>query len=283
VSFTLSRTSGAPLQLTDEHDLLVQPRRGGAVVWSLDGVTLTPVERTRGLDAWVGRATTEMHSLALFTQLASQVHLLGAPLDWSGAFARVIADEVRHTDLSLRMSALLGGPQSVTFDERTFHLPVLGSLRAHVRHTIVEAFCIGETLSGRMYRHAAKAATVPVAKQAVTAILVDETFHAEFGWELGALLMRPYEGFEGERAALAAQLPAMFASFARQSCVTHGPQWTAAQPMVEPGENLGTLTDEGYAQCFYAGMEADVVPGLEAIGLPEAREVWQAFLATHAD
>jgi hypothetical protein len=53
--------------------------------------------------------------------------------------------------------------------------------------------------------------------------------------------------------------------------------------MVEPGENLGTLTDEGYAQCFYAGMEADVVPGLEAIGLPEAREVWQAFLATHAD
>ncbi len=281
MTFALSRTSGDPLQLTQEHELLVQPRRGGEVTWSLDGVTLTPAERTRGLDAWVGRATTEMHSLALFTQLASQIHLLGAPLDWSGAFARVIADEVRHTDLSLRMSALLGGPHTVTFDERTFHLPVGGSLRAHVRHTIIEAFCIGETLSGRMYRHALKAATVPVAKKAVTAILVDETFHAEFGWEVGALLMRPHEGFEAERGELARHLPGMFQSFARQSCVTRGPEWTAAQPMVESGENLGSLTDEGYAQCFYAGMEADVVPGLEAIGFPEARGAWQAFLAAH--
>jgi hypothetical protein len=280
VTFELSRTSGVPLQLTVEHELVVQPRRG-EVTWSLEGVRLTDAERARGIDAWVGRATTEMHSLALFTQLASQIHLLGAPLDWSGAFARVIADEVRHTDLSLRLSALLGGPATVSFDERAFHLPVEGSLRAHVRRTIVEAFCIGETLSGRMYRHALKAATVPVAREAVMTIVVDESFHAEFGWEVGALLMRPHDGFEAERAALAAHLPEMFANFARQSCVTRGPEWTGAQPMLEPGENLGTLSDEGYAQCFYAGMEGDVVPGLEAIGLPEARPAWQAFLERH--
>lgn len=280
MTFELSRTSGVPLQLTVEHELVVQPRRG-EVTWSLEGVTLTDAERSRGIDAWVGRATTEMHSLALFTQLASQIHLLGAPLDWSGAFARVIADEVRHTDLSLRISALLGGPSTVSLDERAFHLPVEGSLRAHVRRAIVEAFCIGETLSGRMYRHALKAATVPVAREAVMTIVVDESFHAEFGWEVGALLMRPHDGFEAERAALAAHLPDMFASFARQSCVTRGPEWTGAQPMVEPGANLGTLSDAGYAQCFYAGMEGDVVPGLEAIGLPEARAAWQAFLERH--
>ena len=32
---------------------------------------------------WQDRAVQEMHSLALFTELTSQLHLLGAPLDWT--------------------------------------------------------------------------------------------------------------------------------------------------------------------------------------------------------
>jgi hypothetical protein len=131
-----------------------------------------------------------------------------------------------------------------------------------------------------MFKRCLAAATVPLAREVVTAIIVDESFHGELGWELGALLMRPCEGFEEERAELAQALPELFAHFARQCCVTRGPEWTAAQPEVEPGENFGTLSDAGYARAFFEGMEADVVPGLCAIGLPEAVPHWLGFVAS---
>jgi hypothetical protein len=283
VTFRLARVSDAEdeLLLTVEHERLVAPRKGEVRWASFDASAYSDADKAVGIEAWQARALTEMHSLALFTQLATQVQLLGAPLDWSGAFARINEDEVRHVDLSLRMSQVLGGPATVELDEAAFHLhPRRGqSLRAHVRQTIVGAFCIGETLSGRMFRRALQAATVPLARDVVSAVLVDETFHGEFGWEVGALLMRPHDGFEEERAALAAQLPELFAHFARASCVTGGREWTFAQPEVAPGENFGTLTDEGYARAFFEGMDADVVPALEAIGLPEARAAWDGLLA----
>lgn len=282
MTFSLRRTSDAEdLLLTREHEALVQPRKG-AVRWAdFDLATVVEADRLRAVEAWRARAFTEMHSLALFTQLTSQVHLLGAPLDWSGALARAQVDEVRHTDLCLKLLAALGDPEPVTFEAAHLHLPVEGrTLRAHVRRTIVSAFCIGETVSGRMFKRCLAAATVPLAREVVTAIIVDESFHGELGWELGALLMRPCEGFEEERAELAQALPELFAHFARQCCVTRGPEWTAAQPEVEPGENFGTLSDAGYARAFFEGMEADVVPGLCAIGLPEAVPHWLGFVAS---
>lgn len=283
MTFQLHRSSESdePLSLTQEHERLVAPRRG-LVTWEgFDPRAYEPAVRQSAVETWQGRALTEMHSLALFTQLSSQVHLLGAPLDWSGAFARIIADEVRHTDLSLRLSAALGGPETVTLDETTFHLRPRGSttLRAHVRHAIIGAFCIGETISGRMFRRVLGAATVPLARDVVAAILVDETFHGEFGWEVGAMLMREHPDFATERAQLVTELPALIAHFAKASCVTRGPSWTRDQVEVEPGENFGTLTDAGYARAFFDGMEADVVPGLEAIGLPQAKGIWRGFLA----
>ncbi len=281
--FTLARTSGASLELrlTEEHEQLIVPRRGAPLVWSLDRGAFSAAELARGVEAWRGRAFTELHSLTLFTQLASQVQVLGAPLDWSGAFARIIADEVRHTDFSLRFAEALGGSAPLEVDPAGLQQPTPPPerLRAHVRGLIIAAFCIGETLSGRMFRRALKVATEPLAREVVKAILVDESFHAEFGWELGALLMREHDGFVAERAELAAELPRLFRAFARQCCVTAGPKWTHAQPEVDGGANFGTLSNAGYAQAFYDGMEADVVPGLVAIGLPEAAVAWKAFVA----
>src|SRR5215472_1188815 len=168
--FSLRRASGAPdLELTRAHELVVRPRRG-KIVWERfargdypDALVLEAAE------AWSARAVQEYHSLSLFTQLASQVHLLGAPLDWAGAFARMIADEVRHTELCARMAEALGAP-ATNIDAEELPLPVVGpSLRGHVRHAVIAAFCIGETLSGRMFRRCLRAATVPLAKQVVKA------------------------------------------------------------------------------------------------------------------
>jgi hypothetical protein len=283
VSFTVPRRTDTdePLGLTREHELIVRPRKGEVHWDQFDARTYEPAHLEAARTLWRHRAFTEFHSLTHFTQLASQVQRLGLPLEWSGAFVRMCGDEVRHTELCLRMLEALGGERDLvlpSLDET--HLTVRGSLRAHVRSVIVSAFCIGETLSGRMFKRCLAAATVPLAREVVTAILVDETFHAELGWELAALLMRPDADFELERRELAQRLPSVFSSFAEQCLVTRHRAWTDAQPERDEGPGFGGLSDAGYAQAFFAGMEEDVVPGLEAIGFPEAPAAWQQFLAT---
>ncbi|MFO0595456.1 MAG: ferritin-like domain-containing protein [Myxococcaceae bacterium] len=285
MTITVWRRSDAgddALSLTREHELIAQPRRGEPIDWkSFDARSIDERWLGPARELWKHRAYTEFHSLTQFTQLASQVQALGAPLDWSGAFARMIADEVRHVDLCLQMHRALGGTADLELETlEHVHLRQRGSLRAHVRRVVVSSFCIGETLSGRMFKRCLAACTVPLAREVVTAILVDETFHAECGWELGALLMRPDEHLETERASLAAELPSLFREYAGVCHATRSPAWTRAQSEVEDGPRLGGLSSEGYARAFFDGMEEDVVPGLEAIGFPEARTAWDGFVAS---
>jgi hypothetical protein len=279
VPFALRRTSGGRLALTAEHEAIAAPRKGVVRWGEFDASKYSARDLDEAASLWETRAVQEMRSLALFTELASQLQALGAPLDWSGAFARMIADEARHTDLCLRMCEALGRPAAPLIDERDLRQAAPGAPRAHVRETIVAAFCIGETISGRMFKRALRAATVPLAREVVAAILVDETFHGELGWELGALLMRgDGPDHAAEREALAARLPALFAHFARLCCARRGPSWARGEGETAGGENFGTLTEAGYARAFFDGMEEDVVPSLEAIGLPEAGEAYRQLV-----
>lgn len=271
--YSLKRVSGESLSLTEEHEAIARPRKGEIHWDAFDATAYSATELDAAASLWATRAIQEMHSLALFTHLASQLHLLGAPLDWSGAFARMISDEVRHTDLCLRMCDALGRPGEPSIDPTRLHLLEERSPRVHVRHVVLSAFCIGETISGRMFKRALKAANVPLAREVVSAIVIDETFHGELGWELGALLMRG--GENDERATLAGDLPKLFAHYARLCCATRGPSWARSEPEVRDGSNFGTMTDAGYARAFFDGMEEDVVPGLVAIGLPEAEPAYR--------
>jgi hypothetical protein len=277
--YGLKRVSGDALALTEQHEALVRPRKGTIDWASFDRTIYGEKELDDAASLWATRAVQEMYSLALFTHLASQLHLLGAPLDWSGAFARMIADEVRHTDLCMRMCDALGRPTSPSIDAARLHLLGERSPRAHVRHVVLSAFCIGETISGRMFKRALKATTVPLARQVVSAIVTDETFHGELGWELGALLMRKDESSEQERDALAADLPKLFLHYANLCCATGGPSWARTEQEVAEGTNFGTMTGAGYARAFFDGMEEDVVPGLVAIGFPEAEPAYEKLVA----
>ena len=278
--FVLKRVSGEDLSLTSEHERVAHPREGEVHWGAFDRSLYTEGELDGAAALWSVRAVQEMHSLAMFTELTSHLHVLGAPLDWSGAFARMIADEVRHTDLCLRMCETLGRPAAPAIDDTQLHLLRAGSVRAHVRQMVIAAFCIGESVSGTMFRRALRAANVPLAREVVTAIVIDETFHGELGWELGALLMRDDgEAFQAERDALAARLPALFRHYATLCCLGETRAAAHAEPPVAEGNNFGTLTNAGYARAFYDTMESEVVPGLVAIGLPEAEAAY-AELAT---
>lgn len=276
-----SSESGDTLALTEEHEKIALPRKGEIHWGAFDRTEFAADVLDEAASLWKNRALQEMHSLALFTELASKLHLFGAPLDWSGAFARMIADEVRHTDLCLKMCEALGRPAAPDIEPEALHLLHARAPRAHVRQTIVSAFCIGETISGRMFKRAHRAADVPLARDVVQAILIDETFHGELGWELGALLMRPDgPSFDEERAHLASLLPRLFRHYATLCCASPGPgdrERSFREPEVDEGPNFGTLSRAGYARAFYEGMEEDVVPGLVAIGFPEAKVAYEAL------
>jgi hypothetical protein len=237
----LSSLNGPSLALTSAHETLSLPRRG-RIRWStFDAGCHERSDISAAAKLWRDRAVAEMCSLVLFTELASCIQRIGAPLDWSGAFARMIADEVRHTDLCLRMSELLSGDATLDVEDARLGPRFRAETRAELRHTVMAAFCIGETLSGHMFRRARAAATVPVARDVLTAIVVDETFHAEFGWELFALLMRHADdaAFEAERAALAATLPTLMMHYAHMCFATKGRAWAFESPEMEAGVNFG--------------------------------------------
>jgi hypothetical protein len=276
--YALKRLSGGELALTREHQAIARPRHGSIAWADFDPSQYQRDDLDRAAELWRTRAVQELHSLALFTEICGKLQVLGAPLDWSGAFARMIGDEVRHTDLCLAMCEALERPATPQIEANGLQLLNGVSSRAAVRHMIVAAFCIGETISGRMFRRALKATTVPLARQVVAAIVADETFHAELGWELGALLMRG-DGAEhdAERARLAEALPALFSHYAKLCGATRSITATAEQPS-DARPNFGTLSPAGYARAFFDGMSEDVVPGLIAIGLPEAEDAYARLL-----
>ncbi len=277
--FALRRTTAeadGPLALTTVHDEIAAPRKGRVDFEAFRAGDYAPRALELAAHAWSTRALQEYYSLALFTQLSSQLHVMGVPLDWCGAFARMIEDEVRHTDLCLRMCDALGRPASPVIDETELHLASDRTLPCHVRDVVLSAFCIGETISGTMFRRAMKAATVPLAKEVIAAILVDETFHGEAGWELLALLLRGIS--LDDRAVLVRRIPALFAHYLRLCGATRGPTWARGAEETEPAPNFGTLTEAGYARAYWDSMEEDIVPALSALGLVEAVSAYEALL-----
>ncbi|MEZ4368616.1 MAG: ferritin-like domain-containing protein [Kofleriaceae bacterium] len=282
--YGLRRTSGASLALTAEHDALVRPRRR-----RIDWAAFDPAGHdARALDAaaalWAGRARQELCSLAHVGELATVARRLGAPLDWSGALARVSTDEVRHVDLCLRLCEALGRPEVPTVDpDDLTRLPPTATL-ADLRLELIATMCIGETISGRALRRTLRATDVPLVRDVVRAILVDEAFHGPLGWELAALTMRgDGAALADERAALAQELPRLFAEHAAVCGAIAGPAWARRAPEAPPGPNFGQLTAAGYARAFFDAMDADIVPSLVAIGLPEAEPAYAALLATLPD
>jgi hypothetical protein len=146
---------------------------------------------------------------------------------------------------------------------------------------VLAAFCIGETLSGRFFRRCLRVTTVPLARDVVRAIVDDETFHGKLGWELMALLLRGEgdPGFARARATLGASLRELFVHYRHLCGADRGEAWATAAAEAPPAPNFGTLTPEGYARSFFEGMRDDVVPGLVALGLPEAEEAWRVAAA----
>jgi hypothetical protein len=140
---------------------------------------------------------------------------------------------------------------------------------------ILVSCCIGETLSRPMLEAIAMVATEPLAQAVARQILRDEHLHATFGWEtLGSLLPRLDQA---QHDALAQRMTRAFGAVERTTACGIAVEAVAGKSLAiaegnEP--NLGTLGDEQYAMIFFATMETEVLPQLQALGL-DAMGAWQ--------
>jgi hypothetical protein len=118
-------------------------------------------------------------------------------------------------------------------------------------------------------------ATDPLAAAVAKQILRDEHLHASFGWETLALLLPRID--DAQRDALAQRMMRSFGAVEASTACGIAVEAVVGKSIeiAEDDEpNLGTLTDEQYAMIFFATMEAEVLPQLQALGL-DAMDAWQ--------
>jgi hypothetical protein len=256
---------------------------------AFDASAFAPKVRRAAAVQWAGRASAEHGSVHQFSILTHALCNLRVELSLLGGLARLITDEVRHAELCAEM-AVACYPEGRQAEPAIFDWapprapwadpPPLGDdpmpLRTWAAEAILVACCIGETLSRPMLEAIAVVATEPTAVAVARQILRDEHLHAAFGWES---LQHLLDGLDAPaRARLVAR---MTRAFGGVEATTAGgiaiEQVAGRQLQIEASAapNLGTLTGEQYAMIFFATMESEVLPKLEAIGLP-AFEAWRA-------
>src|SRR5262245_31905185 len=95
---------------------------------------------------WLRRVEAEYRSAAVTGQLANHLIVLAAPPGLIRSALRIVADELRHAELSHRVyreSGGDGGPQLAR--ESLQHAPTAPSLEQEVTRVCVQSFCLGET------------------------------------------------------------------------------------------------------------------------------------------
>lgn len=254
---------------------------------AFDPARYEPTLRRAAAVQWAGRARAEHGSVHQFTIVAHTLCNARVPLHVLGALARLCTDEVRHAELCAEM-ALACWPEGTTQEPAVFRweaprapwaMPPTGTgdlqpLLAWAAEAILVSCCIGETLSRPMLEAIAVVATEPLADAVARQILRDEHLHATFGWETLGLLLSRLE--PAARAKLEQRMVRAFGGVeATTACGIRVEQVAGQAIEIRRGDapNLGTLSDEQYAMIFFATMEAEVLPQLEALGL----DAWAAW------
>jgi hypothetical protein len=240
---------------------------------------------------WAGRARAEHGSVQQFTILAHALCNARIELHVLGALARLVTDEVRHAELCAEM-ALAAWPEGKASEPAVFRWdrprlpwvgpPVLGDdpapTFAWAAEAVLVSCCIGETLSRPMLEAIAVVATEPLAQAVAKQILRDEHLHASFGWETLGLLLPRID--DAQRDALQERMTRSFGAVERTTACGIPVEAVAGKSLeIAEGDdpdhpNLGTLTDEQYAMIFFATMEVEVLPQLQALGL-DAMGAWR--------
>ena len=249
-----------------------------AVPWGAlrtDGLDDATRERLRA--AWSARAAAEYRSMVVFSELLARMPEAGLPLEVSCAASRLIADEARHTEHCARLAEALGGRDDATVDDEDLRLadPSL-SARLFVARWTASMFCVGEAASVGLLQALAREATDPCVAAVVGALVRDESLHDRFGWALARTVFPALS--DDEREWLGVDLAFAFAHYEGVHGRSRRPDG-AALPEEPPdadsyaGASHGVIDPARYARAWYGRLDAVILPGLAALGVP-AYEAW---------
>lgn len=246
-----------------------------AIPWqALDPSVLDDEAREHTRRAWAARALAEYRSLGVFTEVLARMPEAGAPLPAITALTRLVQDEARHTELCARMAEALGGTHDCTLPREA--LRASGHrLRAElfIARQAVSMFCVGEAASVALLDELLAGVTDRCARAVLRVIRRDERLHERYGLALARWAIALLD--EDELAWLAADTALALAHYDR---VNAGARRIDAEPFAEPaapaGPDLGLRSAGRFAWAFYRKLDADILPGLERLGLP-ARLAWR--------
>ncbi len=234
---------------------------------------------------WWRRARLEYGSVNEFSGLLHALTKLRAPVEFTGALARLITDEARHAELCRGMAEALDAGPAPEWPAHRAAFPDAPNVNgaadedetiAWAADVVLASCCIGETVSRPMYDALATVATDAVPAAVLRQILRDEHLHASFGWAALAWFLPCLS--DERREWVEGRLGPRLAAFER-SCTGGIPLASLAgrELVIESGTddapNLGTLTPEQFAMIFYATLEAEILPKFAELGF-DAMGAW---------
>jgi hypothetical protein len=229
---------------------------------------LEPDLRAELARIWGERIPTEYRSITGFSTLSFDFIAAGAPVDLVAVCHRVCIDELRHTELAVKMVETYGGhlpplPREIS------SMPADESLTAVAQacRSAILLSCLGETFACTELAMLRDRAVDPVVHGVLTVFLADEIVHARVGWAYLAHALKTAD--ERTKRQVAEAIPGYIAGIAANLF------GTADKPaVIDVTNDDPRLGEHGVCsmreeQELYRSFVPDVfLPGLRAVGVP---------------
>ncbi len=229
---------------------------------------LDPEMRAELARIWGERIPTEYRSITGFSTLSFDFIAAGAPVDLVAVCHRVCIDELRHTELAVKMVEIYGGhlpplPREIS------SLPADESLTAVAQacRSAILLSCLGETFACTELAMLRERAVDPVVHGVLTVFLADEIVHARVGWAYLAHAFKTAD--DVTKKMVAAQIPDYVAGIGANLFGTD-----EAPAAVDVTNDDPRLAQHGVCsmkeeQDLYRKFIPEVfIPGLQAVGVP---------------
>jgi hypothetical protein len=165
-------------------DETLPPSLSSAAFAAFDARPYDSETLTWGKEAWQLRTLDEYRSQVGFTELLMEVTELGCAFDTVTAAVRVVRDEARHVELCRRLVIALGGTDEIPGEPKYVRSDDSEPVHVRVVQSLAGSLCIGETLSTAILAATRKVTKDALAKEVITALTRDESFHGQLGWTL---------------------------------------------------------------------------------------------------
>jgi hypothetical protein len=221
---------------------------------------------------WLRRIEAEYRSAAITHHLVLWLIQIGASPDLIRAGMRIVDDELVHSELSYLAFAAAGGTGTPALPRETLELRrnTAQPLELAVLSTVVNTFCIGETVAVPLFKNLRASCTVPEARRVLDRVLKDEVRHRDFGWTaLSYLFSLPNGPLYHE--VVRRELPIFF----RNIRVAYG-ALAKDDHFMDPADRAwGLMPPAEYAQTVERALERDWIPRFDAQGI-DAQAAWNA-------